>query len=258
MQDNHSELELALIEAGRGMQQAKLPDAWPEVDEAYAIQRRVAARAKLPVMIWKLGVTSQGARDAFRVREPVVGRLPASAIYSDNSDISYVAPEMYAEAELVFEIGRDLPDKSGAYTRDDICASLKGVYAGIEIVRSRFTSTDLPLTLLIADNVMGHGLVWGRRLASGWEDRFADMPVSLTRNTEVPVEGTTRTVMGNPLDAVVWLANWLRNTEGQRLRKEQLVASGSCTGATMIFADDLIRVDFDGANAARVSLCNPK
>ena len=242
------------LSALKGSQAIALPEGHISLEEAYAVQRQVAARSDMPVMIWKLGLTSDGARKAFGTKDPVVGRLPASAIYMRDSDISYFGPEMYAEAELVIELGSDLPEQDGPYTRDDICNAIGGIYAGIEIVRSRFVTTDLPLPLLVADNVMAHGLVWGRKLAERWEDRFADMPVTLSRNAEAPVSGSTALVLGNPLDAVVWLANWLRDTEGQRLRADQLIATGSCTGATLFHADDTISVDFDGADGARVSV----
>ena len=161
---------------------------------------------------------------------------------------------MFAEAELIFEMGEDLPIKAEPYTRSDLCAALKGIYAGIEIVRSRFETTELALPLLVADNSMGHGLVLGRKLSLQWEDRFGEMPVSLTRNDEAPTEGSTARVQGNPLDAAVWLANWLRENEKETLKREQLIASGTCTGATEMFAEDTISIDVDGEQAALVRL----
>ncbi|WP_309751782.1 fumarylacetoacetate hydrolase family protein [Novosphingobium sp.] len=258
MQDSQIDLEQILLAATCAPEmRAPCPRQDPGVDEAYAIQRRISARSSLPVMVWKLGLTGQGAREAFGASEPTVGRLPASAIYSDRSEINFVGTEMFAEAELVFELGRDLPMQVELYTRADLGDALKGIYAGIEIVRTRFETSDLTLPLLIADNSMAHGLVLGRKLAAEWEDRFANLPVSLSRNADVLAEGSTAQVMGNPLDALVCLANWLREHENYTLKREQLIASGTCTGVTEIFAGDTISVIFDGAQAARVTLCAP-
>lgn len=255
MQDDRGDIAKALAAASRAPYRgALLPSDELELAEAYAIQRRLNANSGLPVIVWKLGLTSSAAREAFGSDEPAVGRLPASAIYSDRSDITFVGQEMFAEAELVFELGSDLPAKDGPYTRADLCGVLKGVWAGIEIVRTRFETSDFSLPLLVADNVMAHGLVWGRKLADGWEDRFADMPVSLIRNDMDPVEGSTARVMTDPLDALVWLANWLCEHEGYLLSREQLIASGTCTGATEIFRGDTVCVHFDGEPAARVTL----
>jgi len=102
---------------------------------------------------------------------------------------------------------------------------------------------------------MAHGLVLGRKLAGTWEDRLADLPATLTRNADPAVQGSTARVMGNPLDAVVWLANWLRDNEGSNLKREQLIAAGTCTGATEVSSGDTISIGFDGMECARVALC---
>lgn len=258
MQDNLTDFEQALFMAARSPGiRAPFPQLALGMDEAYAIQRRLNACSALPVMVWKLGLTSQAAREAFGAKEPTIGRLPASAIYCDRSNIDFIGEEMFAEAEIVFELGRDLPVQEMPYTRADLCDALKGIYAGIEIVRTRFAKSDLTLPLLIADNSMAHGLVLGRKLSAQWEDRFTAMRASLTRNDDAPTEGSTARVMDDPLDALVWLANWLRESEGYNLKCEQLIASGTCTGATEVFVGDIISVSFDGALAARVSLGAP-
>lgn len=247
-------LAKALLEAHRIPQMAaKIPDFIPSLDEAYQVQRSVGSASNLPVMVWKLGLTSEASQQSFDATEPVVGRLPASAIFCDRSHISFVGSEMYAEAELIFELGQDLPVTEEPYTRGDLIAVIKGVYAGIEIVRTRFQTSDLPLGLLVADNVMAHGIVLGKKLASGWHGCFSQMPATLTRNDDVVAEGSTARVMGNPLDALVWLANWMRMHEQRGFVREQLIASGTCTGATEIFPGDKIMVEFDGVVAAQVS-----
>ncbi|MEO5596990.1 MAG: fumarylacetoacetate hydrolase family protein [Novosphingobium sp.] len=258
MKSDFDELEKALLAASRARGAAvPLPTICPTVPEAYDIQRRLIANARMPIMVWKLGLTGAGVREAFGASEPTVGRLCASAIYSNRSEIAFAGTEMFAEAELVFEMGRDLPMQDAPYTREDVCGALKGIYAGIEIVRTRFASSDLSLPLLIADNSMAHGLVLGRKLAAQWDNRFADIHVTLTRGADEVTEGGTARVMADPLDALVWLANWLRENESCTLQREQLIASGTCTGATEIFAGDTIRVEFDGIDGARVSLRVP-
>lgn len=255
MDDSGIRLECALVAAAAKSGAPAARHAFdPGLDDAYAIQRSIAQRSHLPVMVWKLGLTGAGGRAAFGAAEPVIGRLPASAIYSDRSFIRHLGGELFAEAELVFELGADLPAQASPYSRDDLSRVITGLYAGIEIVRTRFDSSDLTLGQLVADNVMAHGLVCGTKLSDGWDDRFAAMPVSLIRNEEPPVEGSTANVMADPLDALVWLANWLREHEGYTLKREQLIASGTCTGATDIFPGDVVRIRFDEADAAQVTL----
>lgn len=251
-----SELENAITRAHASPHHPVNPDEFLglPLDDAYDVQRAVSLVSKLPVVVWKLGLTGAGARAAFGSDEPVVGRLPGSAIYSDRSKIAYVGPEMYAEAEIIFEFGADLPTLDRPYTREDIAQALMGVYLGIEIVRTRFSSSDLELPQLVADNVMAHGLLLGRKLASEWDESFGDIGVTLQREGHEPVPGSTSNVMGNPIDAVVWLANWLQANEGRSITREQLVASGSCTVPAPIFAGDIITAYVDDTPSARISI----
>lgn len=210
--------------------------------------------SNLPVMVWKLGLTSAMAREAFGADAPAVGRLAASAILNSGTEVRHARQEMYAEAELVFEMGNDLPPINVPYTRSTVLPAVKAIYGGIELAASRFDTTDLSLGLFVADNAMGHALVLGKRLSTRWEDRFADMPVTIATNGQVQENGSTIRVMGNPLDALVWLANWLCDNGEGGLRREQLVASGTCTGATPVTAGDVITTAFDGIDAARITL----
>lgn len=254
MTKDAGDLSNALVAAR--IQSSPLPQPESDIglDSAYAIQRKVHAASGLPVMVWKLGLTTEGARSAFGATEPAVGRLPASAIYCNGSEIRFSAPETYAEAELIFELIDDLPPQPHPYTRETVIPAIGALYAGIEICSTRFAQSDLPLGWLIADNVMAHGLVLGKKLAQGWDDRFSNCPVSLVRNEEEPVAGSTVRVMDDPLNAVVWLANWLcKNGEGG-LRREQLVAAGSCTGITEIHAGDRVSIAFNDTKSAQIIL----
>lgn len=254
MQGDAATLAQALITTGPQPNPLALPEADIDLEEAYAIQRMAHAQCALPVMVWKLGLTAEGPRTALHASEPAVGRLAASSIYSDGSAIGFSQPEMYAEAELIFEMADDLPPQDAPYTPETVLPAVKALYAGIEICSTRFVEAELPLGWLIADNVLAHGLVLGKKLAAGWSDKLANCRVTLGRNGEEPAVGSTAKVMDNPLNALVWLANWLcANGEGG-LKREQLVASGSCTGVTQIFAGDTIEASFDGLVAARVSL----
>lgn len=254
MADERGELSELLWTGRRTGHSLPLPNEVPSLAEAYAVQRSLHRRSDMPVMVWKLGLTAEAPRTALAAEVPIVGRLPASDIYCDRSAVAFAGAEMFAEAELVFELGCDLPPDGAPYDRETVAAALKGIYVGIELARSRFVHSDLPLGLLVADNAMGHGLVLGGKLSNGWLERFGDMPVTLSRNNEPPVAGSTSRVMGNPIDGLVWLANWLCEHGEGGLRRDQLVASGTCTGATEVFAGDMIVADFGGEAQARVSL----
>jgi 2-keto-4-pentenoate hydratase len=251
--DSDSALAEGLIRAHASGIPMDAPATVPTVPEAYAIQRSLFARSNLPVMVWKLALTAEAPRLAIGSAEPVVGRLPASAIYVNRSEVRPFGAEMYAEAELIFEFGEDLPPRGTPYEPAEVAAAVKGIYAGIELATTRFSSSELALGHLIADNCFGYGLVLGDRLSDRWIDDFADMDVELERAGDAAATGSTAKVMGSPLTAVTWLANWLAAGE-DGLKREQLVASGNCTGITSIFPGDVVTVRFPGRGEARVTL----
>lgn len=254
MTDTGATLEGLLLDARARSETVPLPAVSPSLSDAYAVQRALMSVTNLPVMVWKLGLTSPPAREAFGASEPAVGRLAASAILNTGSEARQVWPETFAEAEIVFELGADLPPAGAPHTRETVLPAIKAIHGGIELAAPRYDTSHLPLGLFVADNAMGHALVLGKRLSHAWEDRFADMPVDILVDGQVQENGSTTRVMGNPLDALVWLANWLcENGEGG-LRREQLVTSGSCTGATPVKAGETVTAAFGGIDAVRVTL----
>jgi 2-keto-4-pentenoate hydratase len=94
-----------------------------------------------------------------------------------------------------------------------------------------------------ADNAGGTELVMAEGI-SDWRD--LDLPgltVALEVDGERRAEGSGSAVMGDPIEALVWLANHLsRRAIG--LRAGDLVTTGSCTGITMVEAGAKVRADF--------------
>ena len=175
MAGNIEDLAEQLFEARRTARRLPAPDGASSIAEAYAVQRACFARRNMPVMVWKLGLTADAPRRSLRSDDPVVGRLAASDIYVDRSETRTFGDEMFAEAELIFELGGDLPPSGAPYSPTAVAAAVKGMYAGIELAATRFTSSDLSLDYLISDNCLGHALVLGDRLAPRWLDDFANM-----------------------------------------------------------------------------------
>jgi len=255
MLDSDIGLEELLAKARAGGELPPVPEAEPALGDAYAIQRAVFARGGAPIAGWKIGLTAEPPRIALGANSPAAGRLAAADILAGGSEIEFSGAEMYAEAELVVELARDLPSAGAPYSREAVAAAIGSVRAGIEIVRSRFAETGLPLGLLVADNVMAHALVVGEPMSQGWQDGYADMGAVLERLGEERVEGSTTRVMGDPLNALVWLANWLCEQDGG-LKAGQLVATGTCTGATEIHGGDTVVVQLGDLGKVQVSITN--
>jgi len=249
----HSDLARRLATA-RVDQRATAPaprDLTPE--EAYTVQSRTVALLGGPISGYKIGLTTPRAQAAFAWLHPIAGRLRPNDLVQSPACLIEGRFQRFAEAELLFEIGDDLPASAAPFSEADVAARISGLLAGIELCASRYAHEEVTIAELIADNGNADLLVVGSRLAAGWDDSFAALPVTLHRNGQEPVAGATSAVLGNPLRSVVWLANWLA-ARGEGLQRGQIIASGSCTGITALDGEEQLTADFGGLGAASVTI----
>ena len=239
----------------RGLRAQGLPAALVprDIDHAYGIQLDVA-RERGATAGFKVGLTSADAP----AHAPIVGRLARHDILRSGACITLDAYHLrIAEAEVVFEMGEDLPSEEWPFSRERVVRCVSGVYAGIEICDSRFSNIDaVPLAHVIADNSNADLLVVGPRLTEAAVQSLAHLPVTLARNGQPLVNGSAAKVLGDPMTSVSWLANWLA-TRGDGLKRGQLVASGSCTGITEFAAGDRVVATF-GAESQVSFDCIPE
>lgn len=244
-----SQITAALFDARNTDRRIAVPEIALTAQAGYQIQEQVFTARGAAVAAWKIGLTHTTIQEVMGSETPAAGRLASSDLVKTQAIMALLPGEYYAEAELVFEIGHDLPFGEPPIMESDVAALIGGLYVGIELVCSRFSSTDLPLGLLIADNCMAERLAIGDRIADRWEERFTNVPVEMHRSGHAPVLGSTAAVMGSPLAAVTWLVNWLA-ARGKRLHRGQFVSSGTCTGATLVAPGDRVTAVFPGMGSA--------
>jgi 2-keto-4-pentenoate hydratase len=195
---------------------------------------------------FKVGLTNVRALRAAGATDPIVGRLAAADIRRSPARLLVRQPRI-VEAEVVFEMGADLPAMNAPFTSEQVAEALGAAYAGIEVCASRFRSDDVSLAHLIADNSNAEFLVLGEALPLSCIQHLGELPVTLCRRGQDQVLGSGGNVLGQPLLSVTWLANWLA-LQGEGLKRGQLIASGSCTGMVEAAVDDLVVARF-GAHA---------
>lgn len=223
----------------------------PDLPAAYAIQSRVFAERGAPVAGWKLALTNVRGQKHMGVDHPTVGRLAQSDCMPSPAVVELGPAQTYAEAELLFVMGADLPPRERPYAPGEIAEAVAALHAGIELCASRYVDDEVEVGALIADNSFADRLIVGERLATGWDPVFASLVVRLDRDGRPSAYGDTDAVMGDPLAALAWLANWL-SAQGEGLRRGQIVASGSCTGMTPIEGGELLRARFADVGEAVV------
>jgi len=206
---------------------------------AYAVQqglvrRRLAAGAT--VVGRKIGATSEAVQRQLGVDQPDFGYLLDEMDVSSQDPISMrTLLQPRVEAEVAFRLARDVdPADEAEITTELVRDAVEVALPALEIVDSRIEAWDIGFTDTVADNassglyVVGHE---GRPLAE-LEPRDVDMKLSI--NGEVRSSGNGAACLGDPLEALRWLAVQCFRF-GDPLRAGQVVLSGAL-GAFVPFA----------------------
>jgi 2-oxopent-4-enoate/cis-2-oxohex-4-enoate hydratase len=228
-------------------------DGLVSVDDAYAIQqhnvaRRVAAGERLVGR--KVGITSKAVMDWLGVDQPDFGALLHTMAVDDGGSCKaadLIAPRV--EGEVAFVLGRDLTDPRT--TSVEVVDATAWIAASIEIIDSRVRDWKIKLADTIADNASSARFVVSSRPASL---RGLDLPLvgcALRKNGRVASSGAGAACLGNPVNAVAWLARALA-ARGTPLRAGDIVLSGALCPVVPVAAGDV--VDLDVAGVGRCSV----
>jgi len=157
-----------------------------------------------------------------------------------------------AEAEFAFRIATDLDPQDGALTRERVLSAVGAMHPAIEVPDTRFGDfTAVGLPSLVADAMCVAHVVVGEPVER-WDPRaLPTHPVSMRRNGEDVAAGSGANVLGDPCEALVWLAEEL-SEHGEALRAGDLVITGACTPPNAIAPGDALRADFGTLGAAEV------
>jgi 2-keto-4-pentenoate hydratase len=232
-------LTARLLEARRSGNVIRVaPEEVPETEaEAYAVQWAVA-RMLGPIGGWKVGASGPDAK-------PSAAPLPASGIMAEPALLSPAYTDRLVEAEIAFRIGRDLPPRDAAYTREEVLAAIESCHPVIEVVQWRIADwRQAPAGLKLADGI-GHGALVVGEAVPGWQGiDFAALAVRQEIAGEAPKQG-----VGNPAGDMIRLIAWLAD-EGAvwagGLKAGQIVTCGSWTGVTEAGVEAPVVVSFAG------------
>lgn len=195
---------------------------------AYAVQQglvqgRLARGAT--VVGRKIGATSEAVQTQLGVDQPDFGWLLDDMDVSDDDPISMrTLLQPRVEGEVAFVLARDLDDEE--ITLDVVRDAVEVALPALEIVDSRIADWKIGFTDTVADNASSGLFVVGKDGRSLDELEPRDVTMSLTINGEERSAGTGAACLGDPLEALRWLAVQAQRF-GEPLRAGQLVLSGA-------------------------------
>ena len=228
------------------------------IDDSYAIQKAwiemKVARGRV-VKGHKIGLTSKAMQSALDIDEPDSGVLLDDMFFDDGGLIPpdrFIATRI--EAELAFIIKNRI---AGPHcSMFDVLNATDFVVPALEILDTRVERVD-PQTKAtrkifdtIADNASSSAYVLGTspRKLSAFDVRLCGMVME--RRGEPVSVGAGAACLGNPLNAVVWLARKMVEI-GSPLRAGDLVLSGALGPMVTVAAGDIFQARIHGLGSVR-------
>jgi 2-keto-4-pentenoate hydratase len=136
------------------------------------------------------------------------------------------------EAEIAFLLGRDLPERSSPYTRDEVLAAIASCHPAIEELESGLTDPKAANNFSALADLQTHGaFIYGPAFADWRSLDFTKERVILSIDGAVRVERTGSNTSGDLLRLLPYLANEGAARTGG-LRAGQWITTGSWTGNT--------------------------
>lgn len=182
------------------------------------------ARGERPVG-WKIGLTSPVVQRQLGVDQPDCGVLFESMETQDGGYIDTASLiQAKIEAEIAFVLARRLDQP--VLTQLDVIAATAYVLPCLEIVDSRIREWDIELFDTVADNASSARFVLGATPRRLQDFDFIHCGMVLRENGTVMATGAGAASLGNPVEAVRWLATQAARSE-HPLQAGDIVLSGA-------------------------------
>lgn len=203
------------------------------VAEANAVDDAVADALNQPIAGWKVGATSARAQEMLGVSAPFAGRVHAvqnsGAALIDATPAGSIEPHI--EGEFAFEMGRPLLPNEAGHSLDAVLAAVAAIRPAIEVVGGRLANMlEVPVNVVVADCGGNRELVLGDPVEPPSDLATSLVEVSAVMEVDGELRGRGRgeDVLGNPINALHWLANHLSD-RGFALDAGMVVTTGTAT-----------------------------
>jgi 2-keto-4-pentenoate hydratase len=216
-----------------------------DLDSAYQVQEliiqsRVSIRNRRVGR--KVGLTAPAVQRQLGVDQPDFGVLLSDMQRGEDEQIPHdrlIAPRI--EAEIAFIMGCDVE----ATDRESVLAAVDYVAPALEIVDSRIAGWDIGIVDTVADNASSAYFVLGKAKATlgGYVPAGAEM--IMTINGEQASAGTGADCLGDPVNALLWVAETAAAL-GRPLRAGEIVLSGALGPMAPLNAGDVVEARIGG------------
>jgi 2-keto-4-pentenoate hydratase len=245
-------------ELARARSEARVLDLalWCEavrsMDEAYAVQSKLAKLPGNAVRGWKVTALRAEQQRGFGSNRPVAGALFASHVYQAPATLTlfrFIATVI--ECEISFRLLRDLPQRSTPYSDAEIAEAIDAIVPCYEFPDNRVPA-EAPDLVKLADDMGNGAFVAGEPVTDWRRIDLAHVDIVLTHDGTEVTRGAAARILGNPLRAVTALANAQPLPAGG-LKAGQIVTTGTCTTPLPLQRGEYV-ADFGVLGTVRLSV----
>ena len=225
-----------------------------DLDEAYRLRQAFeeigVARGRGAVAGFKIGLTTPIMQRLCGVEEPCYGAIFANEVHHRRAELptgNYC--RLGIETEIAVRLGADLPDGRDAAR---VAGAVESAMAAIELLEDlRHDYKRLSAAAMVAGNVWNAGVVLGPPVTDWRRLDLAALTARLRINDREIGQGRGADVMGNPLNALAWLAD-KRAAQGMPLKRGTVVMTGSMVPIQFPAAGDHAVVEVEGLGTAEL------
>jgi 2-keto-4-pentenoate hydratase len=232
------------------------PELMPgDLAEAYRIRDAFedieVAAGRGAVAGYKIGLTTPVMQRLCGVDEPCFGAIFACEVHDRRAELPVADYcRLGIETEIAVRLGADLP-RGG--DRDRVADAVESCMAAIELLEDlRHDYRRLSAAAMVAGNVWNAGAVLGPPDADWRRLDLARVAARLTINGREIGRGMGADVMGNPLNALCWLADKAAAL-GRPLRRGMIVLTGSMVPIQFPARGDHAVVEVEGLGSAELA-----
>lgn len=243
--------------AGKGAPCPPLSPAYPNatLEDAYAVQEantRASMAAGRRLVGRKIGLTSRSVQQQMGVHQPDFGMLFADMAFCDGEAIPAdrtLQPRI--EGEIAFVLGKPLDRQH--LTIADVIHAIAYCLPAIEIVDSRIANWKIGIFDTIADNASSGLYVLGTqpRQLSDFDPMLCGMVIE--HHGEPVSTGAGLACLGNPLNAVLWLARKMAEV-GRPLSEGDTILSGALGPMVDAAPGETYEVRINGLGSVRAAM----
>lgn len=213
------------------------------IDDAYEIQSinvKKKLTEKLIITGKKIGLTSKAMQESLGVNSPDFGILFDDMEIKNNLIKKGSILQPRVEGELAFILKNEIKETS---TIEEVYNCTEYVVPAIEVVGSRIKDWKLTIVDTIADNASCGMYLLSDKKINPKDIDLKKIEMTLIKNGKAINSGKGSEVLGDPANAVLWLAKSL-GQYGVKLNAGDIILSGALSAAIQANSGDKFICDY--------------